>query len=916
MASDDSAVRESTLSAVRESTLTRPRPTPGSPLPSPAQRSARVVPARRTRRQRRLLSRHQLQAAIIAVALVIVGTVSGVTIGNHHEPPSLRTIPLNLGKGFGAGTDTLKRSADPRTTKKGSTVASKSTAKPAAVAPVAPLRNRVDPDLLLTSPASLTAAQIAAVTRVTGATRVLQVDSAQVKLGKGITTAIGVDPSTFRQYTPENTAPVDALWQRVASGDAAVAHAVAAALQVKLGGHTRLGRVVQRDVRVGAFATTRLPGVGVVVDRTRSAAYGLVRGAALIMVLPTGADPLVASSAATQVLPKTRVQALRYSVQTGVAGGSPSGPVVPFGIPILGNGWTIPMALGTYTLTQRFGVNGHPGIDLAAPFGTPIYAASEGDVLYWGPAQGFGNWIVLQHPGGIQTVYGHMRSDELIIGPVAHVKAGQLIARVGSEGNSTGPHLHFEVHVDNVRTDPIAFLNAHGVSQNPVAPHPGLAGWIAMSAVASRSSGPTLSARARLALALERAASATSRRLGRGSGEMIGGKVALRAHPKVMVEVAAGRALACVSGTNGKTTTTRLLAAALATAGPVASNSGGANMGPGVLHALARKPYGSAGALEVDEIWLPRVAREVRPRACVLLNVTRDQLDRSNETRRIAGMWRTLGGELDGCTAVANCDDPLVTYAAQGFDAQVWVAAGQNWTADAMVCPACGRLIERGPEFGWRCGSCELHRPEPEIVVLAADRLLWRGRELAVHLVLPGRVNTGNAAHAAAAAELLGVRPEDALAAMTAVDAVQGRYSETQLAPGRRGRLLLAKNPAGWVEMLELLETEPDRPVIIDFNSRTADGRDPSWLWDVPFERLSGRQVLVTGERREDVGVRLAYAEVAHTLHDSAEAAAAAAPPGPLDVVANYTAFRDLLVRSGQRSVEPAVKPAVQEPAP
>ncbi len=385
---------------------------------------------------------------------------------------------------------------------------------------------------------------------------------------------------------------------------------------------------------------------------------------------------------------------------------------------------------------------------------------------------------------------------------------------------------------------------------------------------------------------------------------MIGGKVALRTHPGLMRDVSAGRALACVSGTNGKTTTTRLLAAALGTLGPVASNTGGANMGPGVLHALVKAPRDAPGALEVDEIWLPRVAREVRPRAVALLNVTRDQLDRSNETRRIAGMWRALGGELGECTAVANCDDPLVTFAAQGFSAQVWVAAGQNWTADAMVCPSCGKLLERGDEFGWRCGSCPLHRPDPEIAVTGIDRVVWRGRELHVPLALPGRVNVGNAAMAAASAELLGVDPERGLAAMRGVDAVQGRYSEVALAPGRRGRLLLAKNPAGWVEMLELLDTEPQRPVVIDFNSRTADGRDPSWLWDVPFERLAGRRVLVTGERREDVGVRLAYAQVPHTLHTSVEAAAAAVQAPLIDVVANYTAFRDLLVRSSGATPE------------
>jgi hypothetical protein len=438
----------------------RTKPTPGpsvaSPPPRPPRRPlfAHGFGLARYRRP----SSQSLWAAAIALALVIVGTVSGVKLKDYQAGPSMHSV--QLGK---KGTDTLKGAAsDPLTTSTGAPVAAK--AKVAAVPAVAPLKNRVDPDLFLSAASTLTFAQIASLVRVTGATRVLAVDYAQVKLGKGVTSAVGVDPSTFRQYTPDNTAPVDALWQRVASGDAAIAHAVALALQVKLGGHTMVGRAVQRDVRVGAFATTRLPGVGIVVDRSRSAALGLIHGAALIMVLPQGADPLVALSSATQVLPGAKVQALRYS--TGSLGSSPSGPVVPGGVPILGRGWTLPLRLGTFTLTQRYHYpNGHPGIDLAAPDGTPIYAAAEGDVLYWGPAQGFGNWIVLQHPGGIQTVYGHMRYDELLIGPTAHVQAGQLIARVGSEGNSTGPHLHFEVHINNVRTDPIAFLNAQGVNE-------------------------------------------------------------------------------------------------------------------------------------------------------------------------------------------------------------------------------------------------------------------------------------------------------------------------------------------------------------------------------------------------------------------------------------------------------------------
>ncbi len=403
----------------------------------------------------------RLLVAGLVVVLAAVGSVAGVVTKQRSTPPMQRAAS-EVAADHGHTAGTARTTVPVATSATSAPVAAPSPTPTSAV--VAPMKQRVDPDLLITSPVSLTPAQVRALVRSTGAVRALQVDYAQVKLGPGITTALGVDPSTFRDLTPDNTAPVDALWQRVKSGDVAVAHAVAAALQVKLGGWTTLGRESQVMVRIGAFATSRLPGVGVVVDRSRSAELGLVRGAALIMVLPSDGDPIVAQTVAQKLVPKGKAQALRYAAQSGLTSTGSSGPTVPGGVPILGDGWTLPLRSGSFTLTQRFGgASDHPGIDLGAPWGTPIYAAAEGDVLYWGPAQGFGNWIVLQHPGGVQTVYGHMRYDELLVKPNAHVSAGQLIARVGSEGDSTGPHLHFEVHVDNVRVDPIAFLGARGV---------------------------------------------------------------------------------------------------------------------------------------------------------------------------------------------------------------------------------------------------------------------------------------------------------------------------------------------------------------------------------------------------------------------------------------------------------------------
>jgi murein DD-endopeptidase MepM/ murein hydrolase activator NlpD len=410
--------------------------------------------------------------AMVAVMLAGVSSIAGVTVAQRGGDNGVRYQQVPVG---GVGTDGDSDSAAANQAifnGTGSSVAANpggggtSTAAPPAVAP---LKNRVDPDVLVVAKNPITADQLSKVKRATKAESALQVDGSRVKLGEGTTTAVGVDPSTFRNVAPDNTAQVDALWQRIASGDVAVAHAVASALGVKLGDRTKIGRETQKEFRVGAFATTRLAGVGVVADRSRSADLGLVKGAVLVIKLPKDADPVAAAAAAQQAIPDSDADALRFVINTGNV--QSGGPTVTGGVPVIGRGWTLPLRLGTFSLSQRFGVlngrdgsNGHPGIDLAAPLGTPIYAAAEGNVLYWGPARGFGNWIVLQHAGGVQTVYGHMRYQDLLIPPDANVRTGQLISKVGSEGMSTGPHLHFEVHIDDRRVDPIAFLNAQGVN--------------------------------------------------------------------------------------------------------------------------------------------------------------------------------------------------------------------------------------------------------------------------------------------------------------------------------------------------------------------------------------------------------------------------------------------------------------------
>ncbi len=140
---------------------------------------------------------------------------------------------------------------------------------------------------------------------------------------------------------------------------------------------------------------------------------------------------------------------------------------------------------------------------------------------------------------------------------------------------------------------------------------------------------------------------------------------------------------------------------------------------------------------------------------------------------------------------------------------------------------------------------------------------MWAdGRSHPIALALPGRFNQANALMAAVAAAACGVDPFAALDAMATVDHVAGRFT-VRTVGGVSARLMLAKNPAGWDELLDLVAGS-DAPLVVSINARVADGTDPSWLWDVPYERLAGRTVVATGERYRDLSVRLQYAGVPH----------------------------------------------------
>ncbi len=444
------------------------------------------------------------------------------------------------------------------------------------------------------------------------------------------------------------------------------------------------------------------------------------------------------------------------------------------------------------------------------------------------------------------------------------------------------------------------------------------------------------------AYALARAAGVLSRRLGRGGGTSLPGKLLIRWRPEAIRDLSGALSDGAIvlSATNGKTTTARLLAACVRAGGRrLVTNPSGANLMSGVATALlatSADPDGAdLGLFEVDEAALPAVVDQLQPRVVLLMNLFRDQLDRYGELEELAARWRTMLEALPRETAVVlNADDPAVAALGDahpgatyfGIDDPAPTLPGLPHAADSKRCRRCDApltydIVYLGHLGHWRCEACGWSRPRPDVraTKVAVDGLRSVELEVATpagpviaRLPLPGLHNAYNATAAVAAASVLGIAPALIARALQESQAAFGRAERVHL-DGHDVLLLLVKNPAGANETIRtlLLDSDPI-DLLVALNDRTADGRDVSWIWDVDFEPLLDhiRQLTVTGDRAYDLALRFRYAgfpsermRLEPDLEAAVDAAVAGAPEGcPVSMLPTYTAMLDLrriLVRRG-----------------
>jgi lipid II isoglutaminyl synthase (glutamine-hydrolysing) len=444
-------------------------------------------------------------------------------------------------------------------------------------------------------------------------------------------------------------------------------------------------------------------------------------------------------------------------------------------------------------------------------------------------------------------------------------------------------------------------------------------------------------ARLTLALAAGKGSGVAGRLLNIGGGTSFPGAVARRIDPHVLQKVAAtstGRK-AVISGSNGKTTTCRMLAALARASGvSVAQNRSGSNLLKGVTAVAVREAdlRGRMDAqlllLEVDEATVRRVAPEVAPDMMLVTNIFRDQLDRFGELYSMARWLETAIEGLPGhASVVLNGDDALVASLAPdararrvlfGLRAEGAGAEVPEHAADTIRCVRCQhpltyRRVYMSHLGDYECAECGTRRPDLDIAVTHMQPSPDGGTDVTaqtpagtvrVHVPLPGLHNVYNAAAAIGAAYALGtLDPGSARDALAGLRPAFGRLEEIR-AGDRLTVLSFVKNPTSYNATLRQILPRPGRKHVLAAHSNTVvDGEDFAWLWDVDLEQLVPDlgSLVVSGTRAKEVALRMKYAgaglsdmRVIPGRQAALDTALARTPPDePLYILAGYTPMRE-----------------------
>ena len=420
--------------------------------------------------------------------------------------------------------------------------------------------------------------------------------------------------------------------------------------------------------------------------------------------------------------------------------------------------------------------------------------------------------------------------------------------------------------------------------------------------------------------------------LGRG-GTDLPGRVALKLCPGVLETLAKTVTTIIVTGTNGKTTTARMIEQALADSGiSYFANRSGANLLSGVTAEFAMHSSVSGkckydyAVIEADEAAFKAIGRMVDARAVVVTNVFSDQLDRYGEIGLTVENIRIGISHCKNAVLCLNADDSLSGSLAEGLenpvvfygvDGPIYKSRVEE-NSDAPYCRVCRHpytydYVTYGHLGGYRCENCGAARPVPQVsvkevlisdgerseVVMTAD-----GKDYPTTIALPGGYNIYNACSAMACGKALGLDMEVVAKALSSFSCGFGRMEKFDI-DGVSLRMILIKNPAGCNQVLNFL-TQIQEPFTfaVCLTDHTQDGKDVSWIWDVDMERLVAMgdtlgKVLISGSRADDMAVRFKYAglpsEKLVVVRDYAELTRACIAEGrPCYIMPTYTAMLDL----------------------